>query len=99
MEEKALAMADDPAFLYLRQAAKEVGVKAWAVGGFVRDLLLGRESYDLDVVVEGSAPDLASYFAQITNSQPPVVYARFGTASIRWGERQIEFVTAREAVS
>ncbi|MBO8153291.1 CBS domain-containing protein [Thermovirga sp.] len=39
----------------LGRRAEEMGLKAFIVGGFVRDLLLGRENEDLDIVVEGDA--------------------------------------------
>jgi len=35
------------------QAAKELGIKAWVVGGFVRDKLLNRPTKDIDIVNQG----------------------------------------------
>jgi len=32
-----------------------VGLNAYVVGGFVRDLILGVENFDIDIVVEGDA--------------------------------------------
>lgn len=88
--------AVDPALVPLRRAAADLGVRAWAVGGFVRDHLLGRGQPDLDVVVEeGDALQLAERFAQITGSRRPALFPRFGTAQVTWRGRQIEFVTAR----
>ena len=78
----------DPAFPFLAQAAANLGVRAWAVGGYVRDRLLGRHHREIDVVVEdGRGPELAANFAQLTGSPPPVVFERFGTAQVIWGER------------
>ena len=86
----------DPAFPLLAQAAEEIGVRAWAVGGYVRDRLLGREHREIDVVVEDArGPDLAAYFAKLTGSAPPVVFERFGTAQVMWEGRPIEFASAR----
>ncbi len=86
----------DPAFAPLRQAAGELGVDAWAVGGFVRDTLLGRPQPDLDVVVAaGRGPELAARFAEITGSRPPVLFPRFGTAQVTWNGRLVEFASAR----
>jgi poly(A) polymerase len=86
----------DPAFPLLAQAADELGVHAWAVGGYVRDRLLGRQHREIDVVVEdGRGPQLAAHFARLTGSPPPVVFERFGTAQVMWGERPIEFASAR----
>lgn len=86
----------EPAFAPLRQAAGELGVRAWAVGGYVRDWLLGREQPDLDVVVEdGRAMELAVGFAELTGARKPVLFPRFGTARVTWRDRQIEFASAR----
>jgi putative nucleotidyltransferase with HDIG domain len=89
-------MTSDPALPLLKQAAEELGVRAWVVGGYVRDLLLGREHPELDVVVEGGdALLLAERFARVTGVRRPALFPRFGTAQVTWHERQIEFVTAR----
>ena len=86
----------DPAFSHLAEAARSIGAQAWAVGGYVRDRLLGREHREIDVVVEdGKGPELAKRFAELTGSAPPVVFERFGTAQVMWRGRPIEFASAR----
>ena len=86
----------DPAFPLLAQATEELGARAWAVGGYVRDRLLGRNHEEIDVVVEdGRGPELAAHFAKLTGSAPPVVFERFGTAQVMWKGRPIEFASAR----
>ncbi len=86
----------DPAFPLLRQAAAELGVRAWAVGGYVRDTILGRDHPDLDVVVEGGrALELAERFAALAGARRPALFPRFGTAQVTWGSRLVEFVSAR----
>ena len=86
----------DPAFPLLRQAAEEVGVRAWAVGGYVRDTILGRPHPDLDVVVEdGRAVEMAERFAALAGARHPALFPRFGTAQVTWGSRLVEFVSAR----
>ena len=80
----------------LGRAASEIGVKAWIVGGYVRDRLLGRAHLDLDLVVEdGDALELARRFAQVAGAPPPVTFERFGTAQVTLPGRLVEFVTAR----
>src|ERR1700730_6550898 len=80
----------------LKQAASEQGVRAWVVGGYVRDKLLGREAIDPHVVVEdGSALELAARFAKLAGAPPPVVFERFGTAQVTLPDRLVEFVSAR----
>jgi poly(A) polymerase len=86
----------ESAFPLLRQAAAELGVRAWAVGGYVRDTLLGRDHPDLDVVVEdGRALELAERFAAVAGARRPALFPRFGTAQVTWGDRLVEFVSAR----
>jgi poly(A) polymerase len=86
----------DSALPLLRRAAGELGVRAWAVGGYVRDRLLGREHPDLDVLVEGGrALELATRFASLAGAGRPAVFPRFGTAHVAWGDRLIDFVSAR----
>ncbi len=86
----------DPAFPFLRRAADEVGVRAWAVGGYVRDTLLGRRQPDLDVVVEdGRALEVAERFARLVGARRPALFPRFGTAQVTWGDRLVEFASAR----
>lgn len=90
------AAREDPAFALLRRAAAELGVRAWAVGGYVRDTLLGRPHPDLDVVVEGGrALELAERFAELAGVRPPVLFPRFGTAQVSWDGRLVEFASAR----
>lgn len=71
--------------------------KVYAVGGWVRDRLLGLgDSADLDLVVEGDAPALAQWLYQSgTASAPPATYTNFGTASLIVGSARVELVTAR----
>jgi tRNA nucleotidyltransferase (CCA-adding enzyme) len=52
------------------------------VGGAVRDLLLGREPRDLDLVAEADGPPVAAELARRLGAPPPVVHARFGTATV-----------------
>jgi poly(A) polymerase len=86
----------NPAFQPLARAAEEIGARAWVVGGYVRDTLLGRDHPDLDVVVEdGKGLELARQFTRITGSPEPVLFERFGTAQVRFGDRLVEFASTR----
>jgi poly(A) polymerase len=85
-------------FTLLREIGKVAdrsGIRAYAVGGCVRDVLMGRPTHDLDIVVEGDGVELASRFATIHGLPLPVVYRRFGTAMVRGWGLEIEFATAR----
>lgn len=64
----------------VRQAAQRLGLPLYAVGGFVRDLWLGRAPGDLDLVVEGEAPRLAQTLARELGGAV-TAHAPFGTAT------------------
>jgi poly(A) polymerase len=83
-----------------------VGTRFWnktfIVGGYVRDLIMGKESPDLDIVValENGGKELAQMLYEKGISTKPVIFERFGTAIINIGGHQIEFVmTRKEAYS
>ncbi len=68
----------------LKQAgtvADEMGLPVYAVGGFVRDLLLGRPNLDVDLVVEGDAPAFAAALARVLGARVQEV-PRFHAAHI-----------------
>ncbi len=84
-------------FELVRDSAREIGVPAYAVGGWVRDRLLGRPSKDIDIVTVGDGIALAEKMAEKMLPRPRVVvYRRFGTAMLRSGDLEIEFVGARK---
>ena len=67
------------------------------IGGYVRDLLLKRESDDIDIVVLGSGIDLAKEVAERIGRGTRVnVFKNFGTAMLRYENLEIEFVGARK---
>ena len=55
-------------FGIISQTASENGVRAFAIGGFVRDCFLGRPCKDIDVVVEGSGIEIAEKVASRQNA-------------------------------
>ncbi|MCD4819690.1 MAG: CCA tRNA nucleotidyltransferase [Candidatus Cloacimonetes bacterium] len=71
--------------------------RTYIVGGFVRDLLLGKESNDLDLVVElnNGGVRLANHFFQIGLSSQPVIFKNFGTAYVKIDNQKIELVMTR----
>lgn len=80
----------------VKQAASELGFKAWIVGGYVRDSILGRPHPNPDVVVEeGDALELAKRFAKLAHAPAPVTFERYGTAQVTLPGHLVEFVTAR----
>lgn len=84
-------------FQDIQQAAEELNVKAYVIGGFVRDFVLGRPSKDIDVVCIGSGIALAERVAQKAGKEGKVtVFKSFGTAMLQLGEWEVEFVGARK---
>ena len=93
---KSVTISDEHLLRLLKQAADELGVRAWVVGGYVRDKLLGRPHPNPDVVVEdGDALKLAERFAGLAHAEPPVTFERYGTAQVSLSGHLVEFVTAR----
>src|SRR6267142_2094862 len=89
-------ITDEDLLRLLKRAADDLGVRAWIVGGYVRDKLLGRPHPDPDVVVEGGdALKLAERFAKLAQAEPPVTFERYGTAQVTLRGHLVEFVTAR----
>ncbi|MDN3670161.1 HD domain-containing protein [Echinicola jeungdonensis] len=77
--------------------ADELGLEAYVVGGFVRDLLLKRPSKDIDFVCVGSGIKLAKKVAASFDQQVPLsVFKNFGTAMIKLEDWELEFVGARK---
>ena len=86
---------NEPLLYALADIAREHDVRAWLVGGYVRDRLLGINVNDIDVTVEGSGVAFAEIVAREFNSHP-VIYERFGTALVPVGEYHFEFVGTRK---
>jgi poly(A) polymerase len=82
-------------FKIISLEAKNSNVRAYVIGGYVRDSLLKRESNDIDIVVEGSGIDLAERVAANLGATISV-FRNFGTAMIKWKGLEIEFVGARK---
>lgn len=76
--------------------ADENNIKAYAVGGFVRDIILTRKIDDIDIVCLGKGIFLAEKVAKHLHVDNFAIYARFGTAMFKYNNLQIEFVGARK---
>lgn len=80
------------------QAAGELNVDSYVIGGFVRDFLLQRDfKKDIDIVAVGSGIDLAEKVSSLLPNKPKVqVFKSYGTAMLRFEDIDIEFVGARK---
>jgi len=90
---------DSDIFQYISRASKSIGLESYVIGGFVRDYLLQRDSKakDIDIVAVGSGIELAREVAQLLPNKPKVqVFKTYGTAMLRFGDVEVEFVGARK---
>jgi tRNA nucleotidyltransferase/poly(A) polymerase len=84
-------------FEVIARVAEQTGIKAWVVGGFVRDLMLGKPTKDIDIMVLGSGVEFAELVAKALPGEKHVAYFKnFGTAQIKTEDYIIEFVGARK---
>jgi len=85
----------NPIFRRISRLADAEGVRAFVVGGYVRDYYLRRPSTDIDVVVVGSGIALAEALARELKAKVSV-FKTFGTAMVRAKGIEVEFVGARK---
>jgi len=90
------AFLSHPVFELICETASEMDVRAYVVGGFVRDLLLGHPSKDIDVVVVGKGIELAQAVGVKAGNAKVNYFKNFGTAMMRYNDWEIEFVGARK---
>ena len=81
-------------FKIVSAAAAEEGVRAFVIGGFVRDCFLQRPCKDIDIVIEGSGIAVARRVGKSVGSNVSV-FKNFGTAMLHYNGMEIEFVGAR----
>ena len=86
---------DHQIFRIVSETAEALGVRAFVIGGYVRDCFLGRPSKDIDIVVEGSGIALAEAVGAKVHSNVSV-FRNFGTAMLRYRGIEVEFVGARK---
>ncbi len=86
---------DHPVFKLVSETARELGVRAFVIGGYVRDCFLGNPNKDIDIVVEGSGIVLAEAVAAKTHAHVSV-FRNFGTAMLKYHGIEVEFVGARK---
>jgi poly(A) polymerase len=97
MHSKALVKSvEGPVFMKISEAAAFLQTDAYVIGGFVRDLMLGRISKDIDVVTSGDGIDLAKKVAELLKVKKVSIFKTFGTAMFMYNDFQIEFVGARK---
>ena len=84
-------------FNIISEAADDLGVECYAIGGYVRDMFLFRPSKDIDVVTVGKGIELAQLVAKkLGKGAYLTVFKNFGTAQIKYKDLEVEFVGARK---
>ena len=85
-------------FQIIRDLAGKHKIKTYVIGGFVRDLIIERNSkQDIDIVCLGSGIHLAQILKKhLGDSASLVIYKQFGTACVKYQKLEIEFVGARK---
>ncbi len=86
---------DHAIFKLVGDTARDLGVRAFVIGGYVRDCFLGIPNDDIDIVVEGSGIALAEAVAAKCGAKVSV-FRNFGTAMLRYKGMEVEFVGARK---
>lgn len=87
----------NPIFRIIGEAADDLGLEVYVVGGYVRDIFLERHSADIDFVTVGSGIELArAVAARLGKKGRLTVYANYGTAQLRHKNMELEFVGARK---
>ena len=85
-------------FKIISEVASKNGQSVYAVGGFVRDLIMKRKvPTDIDFVTEGNGIELAESIAREIDPKTKVaVFKTYGTAMFRYKDLELEFVGARK---
>ena len=85
-----------PVFKVVAKYATENNIPTYVIGGYVRDLILGRPSKDIDIVVVGDGPAFASEIAKIMRVKKVSIFQTYGTAHFSYKDLDVEFVGARK---
>lgn len=82
-------------FKVISEVALKLKMKAYAVGGMVRDIVMDMPIKDIDIVIEGNAIEFAKEFAKIIDGKL-ITHDEFKTASVIKEGEKIDFATARQ---
>jgi poly(A) polymerase len=74
----------------------DLNTQLFIIGGFVRDLILGRQISEIDFLVLGSGTEFAEKYAEKLGVKNVSVFKNFGTAHFRYEDFNLEFVGARK---
>ena len=82
----------------LIEIAKSNNFIIYAVGGFVRDIILNREPNDLDIMVEGdnAGIEFSKIVSKVLNIHSPITFEKFATSKLLIDNKEIEFIMPRK---
>lgn len=83
-------------FRKISEFAEKSTIELYAVGGFVRDQILGFESKDIDFVVIGDGIEFAKNLNRYLRGNRFAFFKRFETARFSYNDFDLEFVSARK---
>jgi len=96
LESKIEAAVAANYFKVIGEVAQQNGEQAFAIGGYVRDAILGRPCTDVDIVVSDKGPEIARLCADALGVKKVTVFKNFGTAMFKYKNVELEFVGARK---
>ena len=96
MEQNYASYLSHPVFRVISSELKSSDEKAFVIGGFVRDLIIGNKSKDIDIVVQGDGTAFAERIAKILRVKKVSVFKNYGTAHVKYKDIDGEFVGARK---
>jgi poly(A) polymerase len=95
-EEDIYKHIDSEPFISVSKVADELNAETYLIGGYVRDIFLYRKSKDIDIVTVGSGIALAEAVKRYFGKRAKLsVFENFGTAQVKYGDWELEFVGAR----
>jgi poly(A) polymerase len=96
-KKEIICKLDIPILHLIGEESDRLNRECYVIGGWVRDLFLERPSKDIDVVTVGSGIELAQAVARRLGRRGThlAVYRNFGTAQVKHGGLEVEFVGAR----
>ncbi|MBX7093830.1 MAG: CCA tRNA nucleotidyltransferase [Flavobacteriales bacterium] len=94
-KDRLVSALENPIFALIAEVANRQNKRAFVIGGYVRDILLGRPCKDIDIVTEGSGMELAEEVGKKLGCKV-TLFKNFGTAHFRYQDLDVEFVGARK---
>jgi poly(A) polymerase len=98
-KKKIQKVIHDKVFRIVSECGEELGKPVFVIGGYVRDVILGRSSKDIDFVIAGSGIALAELVAKKLKATKVSFFKTYGTAMIHHKGFDLEFVGARKSLT